>query len=127
MRYIYVPNVDEKMPTVWENYIQERFVRNFEVLVWVDMGLGIGREKGKLVQINQESIKGQKGTGYEGPEKGEFSCRNCEYFKPENSSCGQKDMLEKSSNPKTSDGRREVKPLACCEYVERIGKYAAKE
>ena len=95
--------------------------------LWVGMGLGIGREKQKLVQINQSSIKGQKGTGYEGSDKGEFSCRNCEYFRNTSSSCGQKDMMEKSSNPKTSDGRVKVEPLGCCEYVERTGEYKAKE
>ena len=89
--------------------------------------IGIGTKKDtKLVQINQGAIKGQKFTGYEGPEKGEFSCRNCEYFKASNNSCGQKDMMEKSSNPKTSDGRVKVEPLGCCEYVERTGEYKVK-
>jgi hypothetical protein len=90
------------------------------------MSLGLG--KNKLVHINQFAIKGQKGTGYEDPgTKGEFSCRNCEYFRASNSSCGQRDMKEKSTNPKTSDGRVKVDPLGCCEYVEREGKFGVKE
>jgi hypothetical protein len=88
--------------------------------------IGIGAKKdSKLVQINQGAIKGQKYTGYETPEKGEFSCRNCHYFK--DNSCNQKDMMENSSNPKTSTGRVKVEPLACCEYVDRIGKYKSQD
>ena len=85
------------------------------------MSTGLG--KNKLVHINQFAIKGQKGTGYEGPDKGEFSCRNCEYFRASNSSCGQKDMMEKSVNSKTSDGRIKVDPLGCCEYIDREGRF----
>jgi hypothetical protein len=83
------------------------------------MPLGIGRKKPDLVQINQGSIKGEPGTGYEGPEGGTFSCGNCEYFKNADSSCGQKDMMEKSKRPKTSEGRVKVESEGCCEYVER--------
>jgi len=82
---------------------------------------GFGRKKEPLVHINQFSIKGEKGTGYEDPDgKGPFSCENCEYFK--NNSCGQKDMVAKSKRPKTKDGRVEVDPKGCCEYVERTGR-----
>ena len=83
--------------------------------------IGVGAKKPKLVQINQEAIKGEAGTGYEGPSGGSFSCGNCEYFLASNSSCGQKDMMEKSKRPKTSDGRVKVESAGCCEYVERKG------
>lgn len=83
--------------------------------------IGIGRKKEKLVHINQFAIKGEKGTGFEERgNKGPFECGNCEYFK--NNSCGQKDMMEKSTRPRTKDGRVVVGPKDCCEYVERIGK-----
>ncbi len=35
----YVPYVDEKVPAMRTYVVQKRFVRNFEVLVWVVMGL----------------------------------------------------------------------------------------
>lgn len=85
------------------------------------MSLGLG--KNKLVHINAFAIKGEKGTGYEASNGlGEFECENCEYFKKSNSSCGQKDMKEKSKLPRTSDGRVKVDPEGCCEYVERVGR-----
>lgn len=83
--------------------------------------LGVGRTKEKLVHINAFAIKGEKGTGFEKRgKKGPFECGNCEYFK--NNSCGQKDMLEKSKEPRTKDGRVVVDPKDCCEYIERVGK-----
>lgn len=88
--------------------------------LFVRLALGVNMA---LTQINVSSIKGEAGTGYEPPkDKGEFSCRNCEYFRPSNSSCGQKDMLEKSKQPRI-DGRVKVDPKGCCEYVERTGKH----
>ena len=85
--------------------------------------IGIGHNKGKLVQINSANVKGEPGTGYENPDgKGLFKCENCEYYRPSNSSCGQKDMLKLSKQPKTADGRVKVDPKGCCEYVERLGK-----
>ena len=72
--------------------------------------------------INESAIRGEANTGYEGPQgKGEFSCRNCEYFRSSNNSCGQKDMLAKSQRPRTDDGRISVDPKGCCEYVDRVG------
>lgn len=86
--------------------------------------IGVGRKKEPLVHINAFAIKGEKGTGFEprivnGVDKGPFECANCEYFK--NNSCGQKDMIAKSKQP-LKNGRREVKPEDCCEYVERVGR-----
>lgn len=87
------------------------------------MATGLG--KNKLVHINQFAIKGEAGTGFEKRgTKGEFTCRNCEYFK--SNSCGQSDMVKKSKQP-LKNGRREVSPLDCCEYVERVGKFGVDE
>jgi len=72
-------------------------------------------------RLDYSSIKGAVGTGYEpAGGKGPFSCGNCEYFKHE--SCGQKDMMRKSKQPRTSDGRIKVDVHGCCEYVERVGE-----
>jgi len=81
--------------------------------------IGVGTKKPKLAQINPSAIKGEAGTGYEGPAGGDFHCDNCEFYRAENNSCGQKDMLEKSKQPKTSDGRVKVDPHGCCEYISR--------
>ena len=67
--------------------------------------------------VNTHSIKGEPGTGYESGKNGPFRCSNCEYFR--NDSCGQKDMLEKSKQPRTSEGRVQVDPDGCCEYIDR--------
>jgi hypothetical protein len=89
------------------------------------MAIGLGKEKPKLVHINQFAIKGEPGTGFEKRgKKGEFTCRNCEYFK--DNSCGQKDMIAKSTQP-LKNGRRVVEPLDCCEYVDRVGKFGVDE
>ena len=71
--------------------------------------------------INEAAIKGEKGTGYEGPEGGLFRCGNCTYFNASSDSCGQKDMMEKSKRPKLPSGRVEVEADGCCEYIERKG------
>ena len=77
--------------------------------------------------INIEDIKGEPGTGYEngkvnGKDMGEFECANCHFYRPSNSSCGQKEMLAKSKQPKTQDGRVSVDPEGCCEFIQRLGK-----
>jgi hypothetical protein len=82
--------------------------------------IGVGRKKPETVHINQSSIKGEPGTGFEKRgKKGPFECGNCEYFK--NESCGQSDMMKKSKEPRTKDGRVVVASEDCCEYIERIG------
>lgn len=78
-------------------------------------------------EINQKAIGGEAGTGYEGPDKGEFECENCEYFDPDTVSCGQDDMVKNSKRPKidrAGQTRVVVHPEGCCEYVKRkrIGK-----
>ena len=74
-----------------------------------------------LTQIDSSKVKGEVGTGYEGPNgKGPFSCSNCEYFR--NGSCGQETMMDRSKLPKTENGRVVVDPNGCCEYVDRLGK-----
>ena len=83
------------------------------------MPLGIGRTKEKLVQINSAAVHGETGTGYEGPKNGPFSCSTCEYFDKSNSTCGQKDFVEKTKRPKTSDGRAKVDAEGCCIYHEK--------
>ena len=82
------------------------------------MSIGLGKHKEPLVHINAFAIKGQKGTGYQGADEGPFACKNCEYFKASSSSCGQKDMMEKSTNPKVDGGRRKVDGEGCCVYWE---------
>ena len=74
-----------------------------------------------MLKIDSSHVKGEPGTGYEGPDgKGPFSCSNCEYF--ENGSCGQKTMMDVSTLPKVDGGRVKVDPNGCCEYVDRIGR-----
>jgi hypothetical protein len=70
--------------------------------------------------IDSSQVKGEAGTGYEGPENGPFSCANCEYFRA--GSCGQKTMMERSSLPRTENDRVIVDPNGCCEYVHRKSK-----
>jgi len=77
----------------------------------------------KLVSINTSAIKGEPGTGYEGEDGlGEFECENCKFFRASESSCGQKDMMQKSKQPRLKNGRVKVDKEGCCEYVARIGK-----
>jgi hypothetical protein len=84
------------------------------------MSIGLGKNKEPLVHINAFAIKGEKGTGFEKRgKKGPFECGNCEYFK--DGSCGQKDMMEKSKEPKLANGRIKVAAEDCCEYIEREG------
>jgi hypothetical protein len=75
------------------------------------------------VPINQEAIKGEKDTGFEKRgSKGPFECGNCEYFKNGNA-CNQKDMKEKSKQPRWPDGTIVVDAADCCEFIERVGKF----
>jgi hypothetical protein len=74
----------------------------------------------KEIQIDSSHVKGEAGTGYEGPEKGPFSCSNCEFYSK--GSCGQSTMMERSKLPKTENGRVVVDPGGCCEYVNRKGE-----
>lgn len=84
------------------------------------MALGLGKKKPELVHINQFAIKGEPGTGFEKRgKKGPFECGNCEYYKE--GSCGQKDMMAKSKEPKLPNGRIKVAATDCCEYIERNG------
>jgi len=97
-----------------------------------------------MIQIDSAKVKGEPGTGYEASDgKGPFACSNCNYFRPGDQivytgpggqdpqtpnmaekgmgSCGQQTMVQVSKQPKTPDGRVEVDPEGCCEYVERKG------
>jgi len=77
-----------------------------------------------LQGINPAGIVGEPGTGYEDPDgKGEFSCRNCKAFVEADSSCKNPDMRARSKRKKLENGNVEVKPLGCCEYVHRKGRY----
>lgn len=72
------------------------------------------------VQIDQKAIKGEPGTGFEKRGNlGPFECGNCEYF--DGKSCGQKDMMEHSKEPRTKNGRVIVGEADCCEYLDRVG------
>lgn len=71
-------------------------------------------------KLNVSAIKGERGTGYEKfDNKGPFECGNCEYFRASDNSCGQKDMMKFSKQPRLRSGRVVVEERACCEYVER--------
>lgn len=85
------------------------------------------KEPEKANSVNQGSIGGEPGTGYEGPEGGEFECENCTHFDESTVSCGQKDMMAKSKRPRIPNGRVVVHPEGCCEYVDRIGKEHADD
>jgi hypothetical protein len=69
--------------------------------------------------LNERAIKGEPNTGYEGPEKGPFTCGNCEYF--DNGACNQKDMMKYSQLPRDAKRQPQVDPNGCCEYVDRKG------
>jgi hypothetical protein len=72
--------------------------------------------------INLAAIRGEAGTGFEkAGTKGEFECGNCHYFKNGNA-CVQKDMKEKSKEPRHPNGDVVVAEEDCCEYVDRIGQ-----
>jgi hypothetical protein len=71
-------------------------------------------------EVVQSAIGGEPGTGYEGPDKGEFECGNCTFFDSDSVSCGQPDMMKLSKRPKIENGRVVVHPEGCCEYVDRI-------
>lgn len=73
--------------------------------------------------INQSAVRGEPGTGYEGPDGlGEFECENCRFFDESSVSCGQEDMMRLSTRPRIPNGRVVVHPEGCCEFVDRIGK-----
>lgn len=75
--------------------------------------------------IRESEIQGERNTGFEKENgRGEFECGNCHYYRElsnSTGSCGQKDMMEFSQEPKMSDGRILVHEEDCCEYVDRIG------
>lgn len=70
------------------------------------------------------SIKGEPSTGFEKRgDKGPFECWNCSYYDAKTKSCGEEHMVDHSSQPRVSNGRRvSVHGLDCCEFVDRIGK-----
>ncbi len=72
--------------------------------------------------VRQSAIKGEAGTGYEGPERGPFECGNCEYFKVADSGCDQKDMKARSKRKRLLDGRVLVEKEGCCEFIDRVGR-----
>jgi len=97
-----------------------------------------------VIAIDSAKVKGEPGTGYEPSDgKGPFACSNCKYFRPGDQmvysgpggrdpqtpnmaekgqgSCGQPTMVQVSRQLKTPDGRVEVDPEGCCEYVDRKG------
>jgi len=69
--------------------------------------------------INEKAIKGEEGTGYEGPEGGAFRCSNCEYFNSTTDGCKQEDMKKKSKRERLPSGDVLVQPGGCCEYIDR--------
>lgn len=80
------------------------------------------KAKKALGSVGQSAVQGEPFTGYENGDKGEFECENCHFFDPSDSSCGQKVMVARSKQPLLKNGRRQVDPEGCCEYVKRIGR-----
>lgn len=71
--------------------------------------------------IDEAGIKGEKGTGFEKRGRlGPFECGNCKYFY--NRSCGEKNMMKYSHQPRLPDGRIKVQAVDCCEYIERMAR-----
>jgi len=68
--------------------------------------------------INEKAIKGEKNTGYEGPEGGPFRCSNCEYFNSTTDGCSQEDMKKHSRRKKLPSGDVLVEAGGCCIYEE---------
>ena len=75
-----------------------------------------------MLEIDSSKVKGEPGTGYEAPDgRGPFECANCRYFSAGASTCRQSTMTRVSKQPREKDGRVQVDPHGCCEYVERKG------
>lgn len=70
--------------------------------------------------LDVKAIHGEAGTGFEKRgDKGPFECGNCRFFAEE--SCGQKDMMAKSKQPRLANSRVKVDDDDCCEYIDRVG------
>lgn len=70
--------------------------------------------------LDVKAIKGEANTGFEKRgDKGPFECGNCEYF--DGKSCGQKDMMKFSQQPRVAGNRVQVAAEDCCEFIERKG------
>lgn len=79
-------------------------------------------------QVDQSGIQGEPGTGYENSDgKGEFECQNCTHFDEASQGCDEPHMAQLSQQPKLDDGRVQVDPEGCCEYVNRAGKQEESE
>lgn len=82
--------------------------------------LASSSKKPVVAKLNISAIKGEKGTGYEKFDgRGPFECGNCNYYRASDSSCGQKDMMKFSKQPRLRNSRVVVEERGCCEYVER--------
>ncbi len=68
--------------------------------------------------INEKAIKGEKWTGYAGPDAGPFKCGNCEFFNRITEGCKQDDMREYSKRPKLASGDVHVDHDGCCIYFD---------
>ena len=117
-------SMDAKVSAVRSYVVQKCIIRNFKMYLWMGVGMiGIGSKKHDLVQINSASVHGETGTGFEKRKQGKFSgpfeCMNCEYFKNHNA-CDQKDMKEKSKQPRHSNGMVVVNGRDCCSFIERM-------
>ena len=76
----------------------------------------------RALQIEPKAIRGEAGTGYESENGlGEFECENCKFFTAPDE-CGQKDMKQRSKQPRKPNGNVEVDPEGCCEFVWRMGR-----
>lgn len=81
-----------------------------------------------LIQIDPFSVRGEDGTGFEkAADLGEFECANCHFFDKVAGACNQETMKRLSKQPRLADGRVQVGPEDCCEYVDRMGKQEPEE
>ena len=89
---------------------------------------GLGHVPSTLIQIDPFMVKGEDGTGFEkAADLGEFECENCHFFDKRAGACGQSTMMALSKQPRLADGRVQVGPEDCCEYVDRMGKKESSE
>lgn len=79
------------------------------------------------MRIDSGGVVGELHTGYEGDEKGPFSCGNCHAFVPDEAACKNPDMVRLSKRPTNEAGHVEVEAHGCCVFIHRIGIQRGKK
>lgn len=79
----------------------------------------------RKTDINPKAVSGEKGTGYQDGKHGPFECGNCKFY--DGKSCGQSDMVSKSTQPKVKGGRIKVHEQDHCAYFDGKGEAEAKD